>query len=220
MGLSIFAAAAHAQPAAIGAVNKSTGNLMIVLREAAGQNRADDSLAPVGAMKAKLSDGREVEVQPAWYQFIGDMHLRFVFDGPTAMRTAMADDLKALDLPLAAAVTGALENIKRVYGDPQSKPLSGGIMEVVGKSPDLNSSYFVDKGFWNALLQQHPAGLVAAVPKRGSLLYAPASDTETVAALRRQIASLHSSSEQLRVSSALYLFKDGKWTVFQAPVGK
>ena len=55
-------------------------------------------------------------------------------------------------------------------------------MQVKGSSPDLDSSYFLDKEFWNELLKQHPE-----------------------------------RSRRLRISSALYLYKDGKWSVFQAP---
>lgn len=54
--------------------------------------------------------------------------------------------------------------------------------------------------------------------KRGGLLYAPLSDTTAVDGLKRGVAYLHSSSQRLRVSSGLFLFKEGKWSVFQAPV--
>jgi hypothetical protein len=40
-----------------------------------------------------------------------------------------------------------------------------------------------------------------------------------VGLLREYIFDLSRSSESLRISSALYLFKDDRWTVFQAPVG-
>jgi hypothetical protein len=39
-----------------------------------------------------------------------------------------------------------------------------------------------------------------------------------VRGLRNGIAYLYTSSENQRVSSALYLFKDDRWTVFQAPL--
>ena len=93
-------------------------------------------------------------------------------------------------------------------------------MEVAGKSPDLDSSYFLDRDFWRGLLKQHPDGLVVAVPKRGGLLYAPVSDSRAVATLRKGVGYLYTSSERLRVSAALYLFKDDKWTVFQAPAAQ
>lgn len=35
--------------------------------------------------------------------------------------------------------------------------------------------------------------------------------------MRKTVSALHASSKQLRVSSALYLFKGEKWSVFQDP---
>jgi hypothetical protein len=90
-------------------------------------------------------------------------------------------------------------------------------MQVQGRSPDLNSSYFLDKQFWSQLLAKHPDGIVALVAKRGGLLYAPLADAKAVDGMRRGVAYLHRSSEGQRISSALYLFKDGRWSVFQPP---
>lgn len=192
---------------------------MVVVRESIGANRLDDSFTPTGKFKAKLPDGREIEGEFASWEFIGDTHIRFVFDGPQTMINATPQDLVRLGLKgVDDALALALVNIKRVYGEPSAKPWEGGLMQVQGKSPDLHSSYFLDRSYWQTLLKKHPDGLVVAVPKRGGLLYTPLSDAKAVERLKRGVAYLHSSSERLRVSSALFLFKDGKWSVFQAPV--
>jgi hypothetical protein len=194
-------------------------NFMVVVRESIGANRPDDSFAPAGRIKARLPDGREIEMEMASWEYIGDMHIRFVFDSPHSMRNATPEDLSRLGIKgVEDALALALANIKRVYGEPSAKPWEGGLMQVQGKSPDLNSSYFLDRSYWQNLLKAHPEGLVVAVPKRGGLLYTPLSDAKAVERLKRGVAYLHSSSERLRVSSALFLFKDGNWSVFQAPV--
>ena len=197
--------------------NDSADNLMVVLRESAGANKQDEALKPTGKGKVKLPDGKEVEVEFSWFDYIGDMHIRFVFDGPQSMINAKPQDLERLKLTPEEALRLAVANVKRVYGKPGSVPWSD-LMQVKGKSPDLDSSYFLDREFWQSLLKQHPEGIVVAVPKRGGLLYTPLSNTTAVDRLRRGVFKLYESSERLRVSSALYLFKDDKWTVFQAAV--
>ena len=132
------------------------------------------------------------------------------------MMNATPKDLEKLNLTPEEALRVALANIKRVYGAPAAKPWND-LMQVQGKSPDLDSSYFLDRDFWRALLSRHPEGVLVAVPKRGGLLYTPLSNADAVESLRRGVGFLHSSSERLRISSALYLFKDDKWSVFQAP---
>ena len=180
----------------------------------------EESLTPTEKVRVKLPDGRELEVETGWFEYIGDMHIRFVFDGKQSMRGASPDDLKRLGLSPEEAVGVAVANIKRVYGAPVPVPWAGGLMSVEGQSPDLNSSYFLDRAYWQALSKKHPEGIVVCVAKRGGLLYAPISDTKAVDGLRRGVGYLHSSSESLRVSSALYLFKEDHWSVFQAPVAK
>jgi hypothetical protein len=196
----------------------SASNLMVVLRESAGSNKQSESLEPMGKGKVKLQDGSEVEVDTGWFNYIGDMHVRFVFDTPTSMPNATPKDLERLGLTPETALTLAVKNIKRVYGEPKAVPWNS-LFEVKGQSPDLDSSYFLDKDFWNVQLKKYPEGVVALVAKRGGLLFAPLSDVNAVDGMKGSVAYLHSSSERLRVSSALYLFKDGKWSVFQPPVG-
>ena len=196
----------------------SASNLMVVLRESQGSNKQVESLVPMGKAKAKLQDGREIEIDTGWFEYLGDMHVRFVFDTPTSMPNASPKDLERLGLTPEAALELAVRNIKRVYGEPRAVPWEN-LLQVKGKLSDLDSSYFLDKEFWNMQLKKHPDGVVALVAKRGGLLFAPLSDTKAVEGMKKSVAYLHSSSERMRVSSALYLFKDGKWSVFQAPVG-
>jgi hypothetical protein len=199
--------------------DQSLGNLMVVLREVEGANKQDSTLRPAGPAKATLPSGEQVEMTPAWFDFIGDMHIRFVYDSPTSMRGLTAEEFAALKMSPEGALAVAVKNIKRVYGSPVATPWSGGVMLVSGESSDLDSSYFLDTDFWQQQLELHPDGLVVGVPKRGGLIFAPLADTKEVSGLRKSIGPLYSSSENMRVSSALYLFKDGRWSVFQAPVG-
>lgn len=209
--LSAFATAQTSTPA------NTRENFMVVVRESVGANRTEDAFVPTGKMKSKLADGREIELETASWEFIGDTHIRFVFDGPLSMINSTPKDLERLGINgVDEALALALTNLKHVYGEPAATPWTGGLMSVEGKSPDFNSSYFLDRGYWSALTKAHPEGIVVCVPKRGGLLYTPLSNTQAVNALKHAVGELYSSSQRLRISSALYLFKDGKWSVFQA----
>lgn len=197
----------------------SLDNLIVVLRESQGGNKQDDALQPAGPIKATMQS-RETELHPAWFEFIGDIHLRFVFDGLSSMLNLTLEEFAEFRLDPQEAVTVAMRNIKRDYGEPQTSPWAGGLTAVHGECPDLDSSYFVDREFWEDQLRRHPDGLVAGVPKRGGLLFAPASDGPAVEGFRRGIGRLFTSSEAMRVSSGLYLFSEGRWSVFQDPRGE
>ncbi len=215
LGLACCTTAATAQAAE--AFDTGASNLLPVLRHSAGANHARETLQPYGRLRAALPDGREVEIETSWFHYLGDMHIRLVFDGAQSMQSASPDDLARLKLDPQQALQLAVANLRRVYGAPAAQPWSGALMQVQGGSADLNSSYLLDREFWRELQASHPAGLVVAVPRRGGLVYAPAQDAEAVAQLRFTAAALYASGERTRVSSALYLFKDGHWTVFQPP---
>jgi len=199
-------------------VDKSAASLMAVLRESPGKNKQDDLLQPVGKGRAQMADGKIVNVDFAWYEYIGDMHVRFVFDSPKFVVNAEPDDLRRLNLTPQAALTVAIENLKRVYGRPRAQPFSDDVMEVRGNSADYNSSYFLDLPFWQTLARQSPEGVVAAPAKRGGLLYVPVANAASVEGLRKGVGALYESGGRMRLSSGLYLFKDGHWTVYQAPL--
>ena len=82
---------------------------------------------------------------------------------------------------------------------------------------DFDSAYFLDRDVLARPLADHPEGLVVAVPRTDLLLFAPVVDARR----RRQPAPgrprrCTRGGGDYRLSSALYLFKDDRWTVFAA----
>ena len=216
--LALLCAPLAGNAQAADAFDTGPANLMAVLRESAGANKQDESLQPYGKLRATMPDGRAIELETSWFHYLGDMHIRLVFDGPQSMQSASPEDLQRLRLEPQQALQLAIDNLRRRYGIPVAEPWSGGLMQVHGNAPDLDSSYFLDRDFWQEQLRQHPQGLVAAVPRRGGLVYAPADDDDAVASLRFSATALYAGAARSRVSSALYLFKDGHWSVFQPPM--
>ncbi|HSV77611.1 MAG TPA: hypothetical protein VLK85_00205 [Ramlibacter sp.] len=195
----------------------SAANLLAVLRETPGANKQDESLQPFGRIAGTMPDGREVEFQASWFQYLGDMHLRLVFDGVRRVQSASPDDLERLRLSPEEALAHAVDNLRRRYGEPVAEPWTGGLMQVRGQAPELASSYLLDRAFWLEQLRFYPEGIVVAVPRRGGLVFARADDDLAVASLRFSAAVLYTDDERSRLSSGLYLFKDGRWSVFQPP---
>lgn len=216
--MALVALGAHAQTSASHEFDTASGNLLAVLRGSDDGNQPQETLQPYGRLRAELPDGREVELEMSWFRYVGDMHIRLVFDSRTELQSASPDDLQRMKLAPEQAVQLAVQNMRRTYGEPRIQPWQGGLMQVLGRADDLNSSYFLDRSFWRSLEERHPQGLVAAVPVRGGLIYAPADDEEAVAALRFSATALYAGSTRRQLSSALYLFKDGRWSVFQAPL--
>jgi uncharacterized protein YtpQ (UPF0354 family) len=199
-------------------MDESESNLIVVLRESAGENKQDDTLVPYGRVTAQMPDGRRVDLATSWYRYLGDTHIRLVFDGGQTLQSATPNDLERLKLTPEEALDIAVHNLRRMYGTPQALPWTGGLMQVQGGMPDLVSSYFLDREFWLGVLREHPEGLVVAVPQRGGLVFGSAADEDAIEELRFSTAALFSGSRGTRVSSALYLFKNGQWSIFEPPM--
>ena len=192
-------------------------SLLFVLREHPGADKVDDSLALVPPFSVPVPGGIDATMAPAWFDLIGDLQLRLVRDTPDSMLTLHASELEELRLSPEEAVTFALANLQRLHGPPRVEAWHN-LRRVVGRSEDFDSAWFLDRAFWRARLAEHPEGVVVAVPRTDLLLFVPASDTAAVDSMRRGILGLHKDAGDWRLSSALYLFDDDRWTVLQPAV--
>ena len=188
--------------------------LRLLLRERPGADKADESLALVEPFTTPIPGGGSVTLAPAWYDLIGDLQVRLVRETPDALLTLEAEELDALGLAGDAAIELALANQRRQTGAPTVQPWHN-LQRVGSSEEEFDSNWFLDRAFWRARLAEHPQGLVVAVPRVDALLFAPAGDDPAVASMRRGIPQLHEEAGDWRLSSALYLFRDDRWTVLQ-----
>lgn len=204
----------------LAAAKPSVENLMVVLREAAGANKQSESLEPSDKIRAKLPNGRMVEFEMATYEYLGDLRIELVFAGGPVTRTAQPGDLTNLKLSPAEAINRAVQNIRQAYGAPTARRTSSGLMEVTSrtKATEYTSSYFLDRTYWRSLARRHAKGIVVGVPSRGRLIFAPARDRRKVSRLKNYVAETYRMSGAMRISQALFLFKNDRWTVAAPPV--
>jgi hypothetical protein len=188
--------------------------LRLILRERPGADKADDAPALVEPFTLPIPGGGSVTMAPAWYDLVGDLQLRLVRETPDALLTLEVDELAELGLAADEAIALALANLARQVGAPAVQPWHN-LWRVGTSGEAFDSNWFVDRAFWRARLAEHPAGLVVAVPRTDALLFAPASDDAAVASMRRGIPGLYREAGDWRLSSALFLFKDERWTVLQ-----
>ena len=186
-----------------------------ILRERPGANKTDDSLTQVEAIEVPLPGGAVATMAPAWFDLVGDLQLRLVRHTPDHVLALHAGELDEMALGVDEALALALANLHRLHGAPAARPWHE-LQRVGGRSEDADSAYFLDRAFWRARLAEHPGGLVVAVPRTDLLLFAPLADTAAVDSMRRGIPGLHAGGGDWRLSSALYLFEDDRWSVFQA----
>ena len=201
-----------AEPSPAPAIDLDT--LLFVLRERPGACKADESLALVDTFEVPLPGGGTAAMAPAWFDLVGDLQLRLVRDTPDWVFTLHASELADLKLSADEALAIALANFRRLHGPPKVSAWHN-LRRIGGAAEDVDHGWFLDRAVWRGLLAEHPGGLVAALPRTDLLVFAPSADTAAVDSMRRGIPGLHAGGGDYRLSSALYLFKDERWTVLQ-----
>jgi hypothetical protein len=190
-------------------------SLLFVLRERPGANQVDECLALVDPFEVPLpGGGGTAAMAPAWFDLVGDLQLRLVRDTPEWVFTLHASELADLKLSADEALAIALANFRRLHGPPKVGAWHN-LRRVGGAAEDVDNGWFLDRALWRGLLAEHPHGLVVALPRTDLLVFAPAIDTAAVDSMRQGIPRLHAGGGDYRLSAALYLFKDDRWTVFQ-----
>ena len=191
--------------------------LQFVLRERPGAHQPTESLSLVDPFEVPLPGGGTAAMAPAWFDLVGDLQLRLVRDTPEWVFTLHASELVDLQLGADDALAIALGNFRRLHGPPRVSPWHN-LRRVGGATEDVDHRWFLDRAVWRGLLAEHPGGLVVALPRTDLLLFAPASDAAAVASMRQGIPGLHAGGGDYRLSSALYLFEDDRWTVLQPAI--
>jgi len=190
-------------------------SLFAVLGQSAGRDYVDDVPTPLESVKLRLPTGEQFDRRIAAWSLVGDLHFLFVFDtGRGGLSFASPAELRDLQIrSLGEALDLATFNTKRESGEPRRSRWKAGVMQVHGGSPELNSAYFLDRGYWQLLQSEHATPLVAAVPALKTVLYAPADRADDVKLLQREAREIYSESGQLKISPSAFLFQDGKWLV-------
>jgi hypothetical protein len=177
-------------------------NLMVQLQSWPGERMHKECLRPPAAPLDTVA-----------YGYLGDMQLRFVFDEPGLARSAAVRpaDLARLGLTPPQAVARAVANCKRFCGPPQVTSLADGVYTLRGAHLEYNATYLLDRGFWRGQLEKFPQGLLAALPRKGVLLFAAAGNAGVEAELGRQAARILASADSAAISSWVYRFDASGW---------
>jgi hypothetical protein len=190
------------RPGAAPVSMRSREDLLLRLQPLPGQRLARECLVPMGASALV-------------FPYLGDMQLRFIFDQPGAasLAAARSEDFARLDLTPARAMALASANLRRVLGTPQIASLGGGIYSLRSAQPEYSPLALLDRGFWRAQLEKFPRGLLAALPRKGLLIFAPAGDAQVERELLQQAARMLAGAEGDATSACVYRFDDTGWNL-------
>ena len=185
-------------------------NFLVVIREAIDATVPQIILEPEYPQTAEI-DGESLEFNMAWYSLIGDTQIRFVLDGEHTMSNVEVEEFEKYGITVEQGITEAIANQESIYGKATYAEWQEGIYIVSGGSVDLDSSHFLNARLWAEVDSAFPDGIVAAIPDRGTLIFAPISDENASTLLVSNVKQLKEGSESLGISKFPYLRQKGSW---------
>jgi hypothetical protein len=151
------------------------------------------------------------------FGYLGDMQVRLVFEQPGGAAAAVRpEDLARMELTPGKAVGVAAMNLKRRNGPLQIGTLGSGRIYVLRCGQQESATgHFLDRAFWREQLAKFPQGLLAALPRPGVLMFAPAGDPAVEAELQQQAGRLYRDGSAASLSACLYRFDAKGWGVLR-----
>jgi hypothetical protein len=144
--------------------------------------------------------------------FVGDLHLRYVFDDPQFMLAVRVRDLKRLGVDRAELPAIVVENYRKLYPKlAVVSPVQG--LGLVTQGGELEPCIMLDGTFWQRQMKAFGGELIAAVPSAQEVYFAPREPKENVALLKK-LATLHYEKAGKRaVSRTVFGWRNFRWEV-------
>ena len=199
---------AHAQDAAANSRDK----VVALVRSAPEIDPKSRAIQKIEPIVLKPEAGSSASDLPVFDHFVGDLHLRYVFDDPRFVQAMRARDLVRLKLARSDLPKLVVENYRRLYPDlTVIQPEPG--LAVVGKGGELEPTVLLDAAFWNDQAERAGGPLIAAVPERNSVLFTKAEPRQNIELLKHRAVIMFEKAGKQALSRTVLAWREGRWEV-------
>ena len=176
---------------------------------------ADPRSRPVQKIEAAVMKADEKSAPDnalVFDHFVGDLHLRYVFDDPQFMLALRVRDLKRLQLPREELPALVVTNYRRLYPKlTVARPDKW--LGLVTQGGELEPCVMLDGAFWQRQMKEFGGAIIAAVPSAHEVYFAPREPRHNLELLKH-LAILHYEKAQKRaVSRTVFEWRNFRWQV-------
>ena len=163
-----------------------------------------------------IPEGPESKAAPenalVFDHFVGDLHLRYVFDDPQFMLALRARDLKRLQLKREDLPTLVVENFRRLYPKVTvARPDRW--LGLVSQGGELEPCVMLDGGFWQNQVKLFGGEVIAAVPSAHEVYFTPREPRQNLELLKHLAILHHEKAGKRAVSRTVFLWRNYRWQV-------
>jgi hypothetical protein len=206
------AAAAFGAPGAAHAQQQPREKLLALVRAWPNANPNLRPVQKIEPVELKPEAGNTVDNLPVFDQFVGDLHLRYVFDDERFMQAMRGRDLKRLKLDRKALPALVVENYSKLYPDLSViQPYPG--MGAVIRGGQLEPTILLDADFWEEQVSRIGGPLIAAAPQRDTVVFTRIEPKQNIELLKHRVVLAYEKAADRALSRTVLAWRDKRWEV-------
>ena len=180
-----------------------------------GRPNVDPKTRPVQKIEAvelKPEPGNSVDNLPVFDHFVGDLHLRYVFDDERFVQAVRGRDLQRLKLDRKDLPALVVANYRRLYPDLSVIQPEPGVGAVI-KGGQLEPTILLDADFWGEQEKRIGGPLIAAVPERDTVIFVRSEPRQNIELLKHRVVLAFDRAGDRAVSRTILAWREKRWEV-------
>ena len=173
------------------------------------KSRAVQKIEPV-VIKTDAKSGQN---PPIFDHFVGDLHLRYVFDDPKFTPFLHESDLKRIGLDRDELPALAVSNFRKLY--PKLTVVHPDRwLGLVTQGGELEPCVMLDGAFWEQQMKLFGGEVIAVVPSVSEVYFTPREPRANIELLKHLAILHHEKAGRRGVSRTVFVRRNFRWEVF------
>ena len=211
--LGALALTARAPGARAQDVSRQTrDNVVALVRTFDGGDPKVRPVQKIEPILMKPEPGSRAEDLPVFDYFVGDLHLRYVFDDPRFLAAVRGRDLPRLGIDRAELPTLAVRNFRRLYPKLEVVYPEPGLGAVINGG-QLEPCILLDASFWEGQRKLVKGEVIAAVPSRDSVVFTANEPKQNIELLKHFAVLGYEKAKQQALSRTVLVWRKLRWEV-------
>lgn len=156
--------------------------------------------------------GNTVDNLPIFDHFVGELHLRYVFDDERFVQAVRGRDMKRLKLDRKALPALVVENYRKLYPDLSVIQPEPGLAAVI-RGGQLEPVILLDAEFWEEQEKRIGGPLIAAVPERDSVIFTRVEPKQNIELLKHRAVVAYEKAGERALSRTVLAWREKRWEV-------
>jgi hypothetical protein len=199
---------AHAQDP----LPRTRSNIVALVRSHPGVDPKSRPVQKLEPIALKLDPKLAPEDAPAFDHFVGDLHLRYVFDDPKFTPFVYVRDLKRLGIDRDELPALVVANFRRLY-PKLAVAYPDRWLGLVTRGGGVEPCVMLDGAFWQQQMKSMGGEVIAAVPSVEEVYFTPLEPKQNVELLKHLAILHHEKAGKRAVSRTVFVRRNFRWEV-------